>query len=138
MDSLSRRALIILAAAYVLAFAIFSAMGLPTAEGGERRFSGVLAAWAAGSYALTSLAAIIFARALLGLFVDFSRPIAFFRALGSLTDPFVALFAPVTPAFLAPPFRPFFAAFCLYFIKLLIFGALGAPPPWLLLLLVLS
>lgn len=138
MDRDSLRALVILAGAYLLAFLAFAAAGLPGTAGGPRPFSAPLAAWAAGSYALTSLAAIVFARAVLGLFINFARPVAFFRVLGGLTDPFVALFAPVTPGFLEPALRPFYAAFCLYFIKLLLFGALGAPPPWLLLLILLS
>lgn len=138
MDRQSLRALLILGGAYVLAFVIFSTVGLPGAGSGGPRFSPILAALAAGSYALTSLAAIVFARAVLGLFIDFSRPVAFFRVLGALTDPFVALFRPITPGFLEPAFHHFYAAFCLYFVKLLIFGALGAPPPWLLLLVLLG
>lgn len=107
-------------------------------ESSERIDSTVLATFAAGTYALTSLAAIVFSRAVLGLFFDFSRPVAFFRSLAGVTDPFVALFQPITPGFLHPAFRPFYAAFCLYFIKMLIFGGFGAPPPWVFILLALS
>ncbi len=138
MDSLSFRAILILAGAFLLCFLVFANLGLPTAEGGPRPDSTIIATLAAGAYALTSLAAIVFARAVLGLFVDFSRPVAFFRVLGGITDPFVALFAPVTPGFLHEAMQPFFAAFCLYFIKMLIFGAFGAPPPWLFLLFALG
>lgn len=134
MDSLSLRALLILSIAYVMCFAVFATQGVPVAEGSERVESGALAAIAAASYTLTSLAAIVFARAVLGIFVDFSRPVTFFRVLGTLTDPFIALFRPVTPGFLDPAFYAFYAAFCLYFIKLLMFGGFGAPPPWLLIL----
>ncbi len=138
MDSLSFRAILILAVAFLLCFLVFATLGVPMAEGGRRAESTILATLAAGAYTLTSLAAIVFARGVLGLFVDFSRPVAFFRVLGSVTDPFMALFGPLTPGFLHEAMRPFFAAFCLYFIKVLIFGGFGAPPPWLFLLLVLG
>jgi len=138
MDSLSLRAILILAGAFLLGFAIFSTQGVPMAEGGERVNSIIFATFAAGTYSLTSLAAIIFARAVLGLFVDFSRPVAFFRALAGVTDPFVALFAPITPGFLHEAFVPFYAAFCLYFVKMLVFGVAGAPPPWVFILLALG
>ncbi len=108
------------------------------AEGRRPPDSSILATLAAGSYTLTALAAVVFARGVLGLFVDLSRPVAFFRALGGVSDPFVALFAPLTPGFLHEAARPFFAAFCLYFLKMLIFGAFGAPPPWLLLIFLLG
>jgi len=135
MDNLSLRALLILGGAYLLCFAVFASQGAPVAEGGQQTLSPAMAALAAGSYTLTSLAAIVLARAILGLFIDFSRPVAFFRALAGVTDPFMALFAPVTPGFLHEAFRPFHAAFCLYLVKLLIFGAFGAPPPWVFLYL---
>jgi uncharacterized protein YggT (Ycf19 family) len=138
MDNLSLRAILILAGAFLLCFAVFATQGVPVAAGGERIQSTVLATFAAGTYALTSLAAIVFARAVLGLFVDFSRPVAFFRALAGVTDPFMALFGPVTPGFLHPAFHAFFAAFCLYFIKMLIFGGFGAPPPWVFILFALG
>jgi uncharacterized protein YggT (Ycf19 family) len=111
--------------------------GPPRAEGGARIDSAFFATVAAGTYALTSLAAIVFSRAVLGLFVDFNRPVTFFQVLGSIADPFVALFMPVTPGFLDPAFRPFYAAFCLYFIKMLLFGIGAAPPPWVFILLAL-
>ncbi len=135
MDSLSFRAILILAGAFLLCFAVFATLGLPIAEGGERIDSTVIATLAAGAYSLASLAAIVLARGVLGLFVDFSRPIAFFRALAGVTDPFMALFAPLTPGFLVEQMRPFYAAFCLYFIKMLIFGGFGAPPPWIFILI---
>ena len=138
MDSHALRGLLIMIGAFVLCFAVFVIQGPPRAEGGARIDSTFFATVAAGTYALTSLAAIVFSRAVLGLFIDFSRPVTFFRVLGSITDPFVALFAPVTPGFLDPAMRPFYAAFCLYFIKMLIFGIGAAPPPWVFLLLALS
>jgi uncharacterized protein YggT (Ycf19 family) len=138
MNSLALRGLLIMIGAFVLCFAVFVSQGPPRAEGGAQSGSAFLATLVAGTYALTSLAAIVFSRAVLGLFVDFNRPVTFFRVLGSITDPLVALFAPVTPGFLEPAFKPFYAAFCLFFIKLLIFGGFGAPPPWLLLLIWLT
>ncbi|MGR3717690.1 MAG: hypothetical protein ACU0B1_13210 [Thermohalobaculum sp.] len=138
MNSQALRGLLILIGAFVMCFVVFKAQGLPMAEGGARIDSTFFATVAAGTYALTSLAAIVFSRAVLGLFVDFNRPVTFFRVLGSIADPFVALFEPVTPGFLDPAFRPFYAAFCLYFIKLLMFGIGTAPPPWVFILLALG
>ena len=138
MNSLALRGLLILIGAFVLCFAVFTSLGPPRAEGGAQGDSAVLATLVAGTYALTSLAAIVFSRAVLGLFVDFSLPVTFVRVLGSITDPLVALFEPVTPGFLEPAFKPFYAAFCLYFIKILLFGGFGAPPPLLLLMLWLT
>ena len=138
MDRLAFRGILILAGAFLLSFAIFEGVGPPMAEGGARIDSTIFATFAAATYTLTSLAAIVFARGILGLFVDFSRPVAFFRALAGVTDPFLALFAPITPGFLEDALRPFYAAFCLYFVKFVIFGGFGAPPPWLFLLFVLG
>lgn len=138
MDSLSLRAVLILAGAFLLTFAVFATLGPPMAEGGTRPDSAILATIAAGTYTLTSLAAVVFARGVLGLFIDFSRPVAFFRALAGIADPFVALFGPITPGFLHQAMRPFYAAFCLYFLKILIFGGFGAPPIWLFILLLLG
>jgi uncharacterized protein YggT (Ycf19 family) len=138
MDNLGFRAILILIGAFLLCFAVFATQGIPVAEGGVKVDSTILATLAAGTYALTSLAAMVFARAVLGLFVDFSRPVAFFQVLAGLTDPFTALFAPITPGFLLPAFHPFYAAFCLYFIKMMIFGGFGAPPPWVFILLALG
>jgi len=138
MSSTALRGLLILIGAFVLCFAVFVLLGPPRAEGGAQSNSPFLATLAAGTYSLSSLAAIVFSRAVLGLFIDFNRPVTFFRVLGSITDPLVALFAPVTPGFLEASFKPFYAAFCLLFIKLLIFGGFGAPPLWLLLLVWLT
>jgi uncharacterized protein YggT (Ycf19 family) len=138
MDNLSFRAILILIGAFLMCFAVFATQGIPVAQGSEKIDSIFLATLAAGTYSLTSLAAIVFSRAVLGIFIDFSRPIAFFRALASITDPFIALFAPITPGFLLPAFHAFYAAFCLYFIKMLIFGGFGAPPPWVFILLALA
>ena len=138
MNSPALRGLLILIGAFLLCFAVFMIQGSPRAEGGAQIDSTFFATVAAGTYALTSLAAIVFSRAVLGLFVDFNRPVTFFRVLGSIADPFVALFEPVTPGFLDPAFRPFYAAFCLYFIKLLMFGIGAAPPPWVFILLALG
>ncbi len=138
MNSLALRGLLILIWAFLMCFVVFMVQGPPMAEGGARIDSTVFATVAAGTYALTSLAAIVFSRAVLGLFIDFNRPVTFFRVLGSITDPFVALFAPVTPGFFEPALKPFYTAICLFFIKVLIFGGFGAPPPWLLLLMWLT
>ena len=138
MKSLALRAILILIGAFLLCFIIFMVQGPPRAEGGARIDSTFFATIAAGTYALTSLAAIVFSRAVLGLFIDFSRPVAFFQVLGTITDPFVALFEPVTPGFLHPAFKPFYAAFCLYFIKMMLFGVGAAPPPWVFILLALG
>jgi len=138
MNSLALRGLLILIGAFLLCFAVFATLGPPRAEGGVPGDSAFFATVAAGTYALTSLAAIVFARAVLGLFVDFSRPVTFFRVLGSITDPLVALFEPVTPGFFEPALKPFYTAIVIFLIKVLMFGGFGAPPPWLLLLLWLT
>ncbi len=138
MDSHALRGLLIMIGAFMLCFAVFVIQGPPRAEGGARIDSTFFATVAAGTYALTSLAAIVFSRAVLGLFVDFNRPVTFFRVLGSITDPLVALFAPVTPGFLEPAFKPFYTAIVIFLVKVLIFGGFGAPPPWLLLLIWLT
>ena len=134
MSSLALRGLLILIGAFFLCFVVFKMQGPPMAEGGARIDSTFFATVAAGTYALTSLAAIVFLRAVLGLFVDFNRPVTFFRVLGSITDPLAALFEPVTPGFFEPDFKPFYTAICLFFLRILMFGGFGAPPPWLLLL----
>ena len=134
MNSLALRGLMILIAAFLLCFVVIKMQGPPIAEDGTRIDSSFFATVAAGTYALTSLAAIVFLRAVLGLFVDFNRPVTFFRVLGSITDPLAALFEPVTPGFFEPAFKPFYTAICLFFLKFLMFGGFGAPPPWLLLL----
>jgi uncharacterized protein YggT (Ycf19 family) len=138
MNKLALRGLLILVGAFVLCFIVFKVMGPPMAEGGKRIESTFFATVAAGTYALTSLAAVVFSRAVLGLFIDFNRPVTFFRVLGSITDPFMALFDPVTPGFIEPALKPFYTAFCLYFIKMMLFGVGAAPPPWVFLLLALG
>ena len=138
MNSQALRGLLILMGAFVLCFAVFTSLGPPRAEGGAEVDSGIFTTVAAGTYALTSLAAIVFARAVLGLFVDFSRPVTFFRVLGSITDPLTALFEPVTPGYFEPALKPFYTAICLFILKILMFGGFGAPPPWLLLLVWLT
>ncbi len=136
MNSPALRGLLILIGAFMLCFLVFMVQGVPFAAGGERTDSTILAILLAGAYSLVSLGAIVFARGVLALFIDFSRPIVFFRALAGVTDPLMALFAPITPGFLHPAFRPFYAAFCLFFIKIFLFGGFGAPP--LLLYLVIT
>lgn len=138
MNSPALRGLLILIGAFLLCFIVFMVQGPPRAEGGAQISSTFFATVAAGTYALTSLAAIVFSSAVLGLFIDFNRPVTFFRVLGAITDPFVALFGPVTPGFLHPAFKPFYAAFCLYFIKMMLFGIGAAPPPWVFILLALG
>ena len=138
MSGPALRGLLILIGAFLLCFVVFKLQGPPRAEGSPQIDSTFFATVAAGTYSLTSLAAIVFSRAVLGLFVDFSRPVTFFQVLGSITDPLMALFEPVTPRFLEPAFRPFFTAFCLYFIKMLLFGIGAAPPPWVFILLAMG
>ena len=68
MNSLALRGLLILIGAFLMCFAVFVVQGVPMAEGGVRVDSTFFATVAAGTYALTSLAAIVFSRAVLGLF----------------------------------------------------------------------
>ena len=97
MNKLAMRGLLILIVAFLLCFIVFMVQGPPRAEDGTRIDSPFFATVAAGTYTLTSLAAIVFSRAVLGLFIEFNRPVTFFRVLGTITDPLVALFEPVTP-----------------------------------------
>ncbi len=138
MSDRALRGLLILIGAFVLCFVVFLTQGPPRAEGAPEVDSVIFATIAAGTYSLTSLAAILFARGVLGLFVDFSRPVAFFQVLGSITDPLIALCEPLTPGFIEPPLKPFLAAFWFYFLKVLCFGMGAVPPPWLFLLLALG
>ncbi|MDH3666581.1 MAG: hypothetical protein OEN23_06590 [Paracoccaceae bacterium] len=138
MNGQALRGLLILVGAFVLCFAVFLALGPPRAEGAPQVDSVFFATIVAGTYSLTSLAAILVARGVLGLFVDFSRPVTFFQVLGSITDPMIALCEPVTPGFVEPPLKPFLAAFWLYFLKVLVFGIGSVPPPWIFVLLALG
>ncbi len=138
MSDQALRGLLILLGAFGLCFVVFLGLGPPRSEGAPEVDSVFFATIVAGTYSLTSLAAILFARGVLGLFVDFSRPVAFFQVLGSITDPLIALCEPVTPGFVEPPLKPFLAAFWLYFLKVLVFGIGSIPPPWLFLLLALG
>lgn len=112
--------ILIIAAAYAVAVATFLLGGAP----------GISAVYLGGTYALTALASFLFARAVLELVVGIDRDIAFFVALKRITDPLIAVIAPLTPGFLVPFAISFFAAFFYFFLKLFLFGDayLGVPP----------
>lgn len=119
------RGLFVLCAAYVLGVATFAFGGYPL----------VAATFLGGSYALSALAALLFSRGILELFVGIDRDIAFFTVLRKISDPLMALIEPLTPSFLLPFAASLYAAFLFYFLKTFLFGdaVLGVPPLFILL-----
>lgn len=112
--------LVILGLTYMLAVVTFLIGGAPQ----------VVAIYLGGTYALTALAALLFSRGVLEFFIGVDRDIAFFVVLRRVTDPLLALVAPITPGFLLPFAVALYAAFLFFFLKLLLFGDafLGIPP----------
>jgi hypothetical protein len=129
MSSLALRGLLIIAGSYVLVVVFFLMSGIPAAY----------AIYLGGTYALTALASFLMARGILEIFVSFDRDAVFFRNMKGLTDPLIALVAPITPGFLVPFATSLFAAFLYFFLKLFLFGDgyLGVPPLFILAYLVL-
>ncbi|WP_187971872.1 hypothetical protein [Aquibium microcysteis] len=112
--------LLILAATYLAAVVTFILGGAPQA----------VAIYLGGTYALTALAAFLFSRGVLEFIVGVDRDIVFFVVLRRVTDPLLALTAPITPGFLMPFAVSLYAAFLFFFLKLFLFGDayLGVPP----------
>jgi hypothetical protein len=112
--------LLILAATYLAAVVTFLLGGAPQA----------VAIYLGGTYALTALAAFLFSRGVLEFLVGIDRDIVFFVVLRRVTDPLLALTAPLTPGFLLPFAVSLYAAFLFFFLKLFLFGDayLGVPP----------
>lgn len=112
--------LLILAATYLAAVVTFILGGAPQA----------VAIYLGGTYALTALAAFLFSRGVLEFLVGIDREIVFFVVLRRVTDPLLALTAPITPGFLLPFAVSLYAAFLFFFLKLFLFGDayLGVPP----------
>lgn len=129
MSSLALRGLLIIAGSYVLVVVFFLMSGIPAAY----------AIYLGGTYALTALASFLMARGILEIFVSFDRDATFFVAMRHITDPLIALVAPITPGFLVPFAASLFAAFLYFFLKLFLFGDgyLGVPPLFILAYLVL-
>ncbi|AXS41987.1 hypothetical protein [Breoghania sp. L-A4] len=127
MQASALNGLLILAATYLLAFGTFLLGGAPAN----------VAVYLGGTYALTALAAFLFSRGILELVVGADRDITFFVVLKKVTDPLLALTAPLTPAFLLPFAVSLYAAFLYFFLKLFLFGDayLGVPPLFILLYL---
>ncbi|ADZ70930.1 hypothetical protein [Polymorphum gilvum] len=119
--------LLLLAATYLLAVVTFILGGAP----------GTVAVYLGGTYALTALAAFLFSRGVLEFVVGADRNITFFVVLRKLTDPLLALVAPITPGFLLPFAVSLYGAFLFFFLKLFLFGDayLGVPPLFILLYL---
>lgn len=123
--------LIIIAATYAMAVLTFVLGGLPAEA----------AVYLGGTYALTALTSFLLARGILEFFVSFNRDATFFVTMRRLTDPLLAVVAPITPGFLVPFAASLYAAFLYYFLKLFLFGDafLGVPPLFIVLfLLVMS
>lgn len=125
MSAPAVRGLIIVALAYVLAVATFLILGAGP----------MVAVYLGGTYALTAMAALLFSRGVLELVVGIDRDIAFFVVLKRITDPLMAIFAPITPGFLMPFAAALYAAFLFFFLKVFLFGDayLGLPPLFILL-----
>jgi len=130
MQASALSGILLLVATYLLALGTFLFAGAP-AE---------VAVFLGGTYALTGLAAFLFSRGVLELFVGSDRNITFFVVLRKLTDPLLALTAPITPGFLMPFAVSLYAAFLFFLLKLFLFGDafLGVPPLFILLYLVVA
>ena len=120
----------ILGGAYLLGVLTFLGAG----------FDGLSAVFLGGSYALSAVAALLFSRGVLELFLGVDRPIVFFTVLRRLTGPLMALMAPLTPGFLLPFAAAMYHAFLFYLLKTFLFGdaVLGAPPLFILLWIALT
>jgi hypothetical protein len=106
-------------------------------------FGGVpetVAIYLGGTYALTALAALMFSRGVLEFAVGVDREIAFFVVLKRITDPLLAIFAPITPRFLLPFAASLYVAFLFFFLKLFLFGDgfMGIPPLFIALYLFIA
>ncbi len=120
----------IMAITYLMAVATFIIGGAPD----------TVAIYLGGTYALTALAALMFSRGVLEFFVGVDRDIAFFVVLRRVTDPLLAIFAPITPRFLLPFAASLYVAFLFFFLKLFLFGDgfLGVPPLFIVLYLLIA
>lgn len=130
MDSPVLRGLFILSLTYLLAAATFLVLGAP----------GIVAVYLGGTYALTAIASLLFARGVLEFFLGMDRDIAFFVVMRRVSDPLIALVGPITPGFLLPFAVSLYAAFLYFFLKLFLFGDayLGVPPLFILLYLLIA
>lgn len=124
MQSHAIRGLLILGLTYLLAVVTFLIGGAPQ----------IVAIYLGGTYALTALAALLFSRGILELFIGVDRDITFFVVLRRVTEPLIALVMPITPGFLLPFAVSLYAAFLFFLLKLLLFGDafLGVPPLFIL------
>lgn len=130
MQASALRGLFYLALAYVMAVGTFLIGGAPP----------IVAIYLGGTYALTAIAALLFSRGVLEFAIGVDRDIAFFVVLRRLTDPMLALVAPLSPGFLLPFAVSLYGAFLFFFLKLFLFGDafLGVPPLFILLFLVIA
>ncbi|MDX5362297.1 MAG: hypothetical protein LPL29_14285 [Alphaproteobacteria bacterium] len=130
MQASALTGIVILVLTYAMAVATFLLGGAP----------GMVAVYLGGTYALTALAALLFSRGILELVIGIDRDIAFFAVLRRVTDPLLALVAPVTPAFLLPFAVALYGAFLFFFLKLFLFGDayLGVPPLFIVLYLAIA
>lgn len=119
----------ILAGTYVMAIATFLLGGMP----------GEVAVLLGGTYALTAIAAFLFSRGVLEFVVGSDRNITFFVVLRKVTDPLLALVAPITPSFLMPFAMALYGAFLFFFLKVFLFGDafLEVPPLFIVIYLML-
>jgi hypothetical protein len=120
--------ILLLIASYLLAVGTFLFTGFPANQ----------AIVLGGTYALTAFAAFLFSRGVLEFFVGSDRDLTFFVVLRKLTDPLLALTAPITPGFLMPFAACLYSAFLFFLLKLFLFGDafLEVPPLFILIYLV--
>jgi hypothetical protein len=130
MSSPVLRGLLMLAGFYLLAVATFLLSDMP----------GEVAVYLGGTYALTAVAALLFSRGVLEFLIGVERDIAFFVVLRRVSDPLLALIAPITPGFLLPFAVSLYGAFLFFVLKLFLFGDayLGVPPLFIVIYLVVA
>jgi len=130
MSSPVLRGLLMLGGFYLLAVATFVLSDMP----------GEVAVYLGGTYALTAVAALLFSRGVLEFLIGVERDIAFFVVLRRVSDPLLALIAPITPGFLLPFAVSLYGAFLFFVLKLFLFGDayLGVPPLFIVIYLVLA
>lgn len=76
-------------------------------------------------YVLGMIMWTLIGRVAMNLFLPLDSEFFFMKAFVRMTNPFIRLFRPVTPGFLAPPFVPLFVAWFFFMIRFYLM-------PWLL------
>lgn len=77
-----------------------------------------------GNYLLAVVMYTLFGRALLGLFVPVESPLYIMRGFRYITDPFLRLFAFMTPRFIPPGLAPLYVAFLVIVLRVIFWSAM--------------